>query len=182
MPDDLLTTARRGAALGAIPPDVADRLIDEVDRLRAENAEIRRDLQHEVGWAIAIISSVDAPEAGWPNQADEWRTAARQFFDFTRGSAGEQDAPNATATVIDRAVKQLRLRADNLALAEALCDIAGMLCFVRDGRDVWVADADCSCMHGLKRCHESWPDTPEDWCPVCVAEVAWCAWKLGTLG
>ena len=26
------------------------------------------------------------------------------------------------------------------------------------------------------------PDDPGEWCGVCVAEVAWCAWKMGVLG
>lgn len=39
-----------------------------------------------VGWAIAIISNVDFPEAGWPNQTDEWRKAARSWLDSVHTS------------------------------------------------------------------------------------------------
>lgn len=34
-----------------------------------------------MGWAVAVVSSVDAPAAGWPQQTGEWRTAARQWLD-----------------------------------------------------------------------------------------------------
>lgn len=34
-----------------------------------------------VGWAVAVVSNVDAPAAGWPQQTGEWRTAARQWLD-----------------------------------------------------------------------------------------------------
>ena len=34
-----------------------------------------------LGWAIGIISNVDATAAGWPNQTDEWRTAVREWMD-----------------------------------------------------------------------------------------------------
>ena len=34
-----------------------------------------------IGWAIAIISNVDFPDAEWPNQTDEWRKAARSWLD-----------------------------------------------------------------------------------------------------
>lgn len=104
MPDDLLTTARRGAALGSIPPDLADRLIDEVDRLQA----------------------------------------------------------NASA------------------LADALSDIAGMRPVIDGGREMWISDAECSDLRGIP-CHALEPESPENWCSVCVAEVAWCAWKMGAL-
>lgn len=78
-----------------------------------------------------------------------------------------------------------RLRAVNAALAAALDDIAGMR-RSNDGtaREAWVADAECSNV-GTRCCWEylGQPDGgPEEWCPVCVAEVAWCAWKLGVLG
>ena len=72
-----------------------------------------------------------------------------------------------------------RLRAENTALAAALADIAGMR-ELPDG--TWVADAEC--MNMRRRCWEylGQPDGgPEEWCPVCVAEVAWSAWKLGVL-
>lgn len=37
---EMIAEARRQAALGAVMPDLADRLIDEVDRLRAEVAQL----------------------------------------------------------------------------------------------------------------------------------------------
>ncbi len=76
-----------------------------------------------------------------------------------------------------------RMRAENTALAAALADIAGMLP-TGDSEvvpEVWVATADCSNM-GTRCCWEylGQPDGgPEEWCPVCVAEIAWCAWKMG---
>ena len=36
---------------------------------------------HLIGWAIGIISNVDAPEEAWPHQSDEWREAARKWLD-----------------------------------------------------------------------------------------------------
>ena len=39
--DEMVAEARRQAALGAIMPDLADRLIDEVDRLRAVEVAAR---------------------------------------------------------------------------------------------------------------------------------------------
>ena len=69
-----------------------------------------------------------------------------------------------------------RLRAENVALAVALNDIAAMR-QVPSG--LWLADAECASEN--KRCHHRYPDDPDEWCPVCVAEVAWCAWKMGVL-
>ena len=70
------------------------------------------------------------------------------------------------------------LRAENAELAAALEDIAGM--WQRpDG--AWVAMAECSHLTAFT-CIEKHPDDPGEWCPVCVAEVAWCAWKMGVLG
>lgn len=76
-----------------------------------------------------------------------------------------------------------RLRAENAALADALADIAGMQRTHGDTHDVWVAFAECASM-GERRCWEHLGLTdggPEEWCPVCVAEVAWCAWRMGVL-
>ena len=70
-----------------------------------------------------------------------------------------------------------RLRAERDALAGALEDIAGM--WQRpDG--AWVAMAECSHLTAFT-CIEKHPDDPGEWCPTCVAEVAWCAWKMGVL-
>lgn len=101
---DLLSDARREAALGAIPPDLADRLIDEVERLRAET----------------------------------------------------------------------------VALAEALEHVAGIGTVVVDGLTMWVADAECADPRG-RICHVDFSTSLDEWCPVCIAEVAWCAWKLGVM-
>ena len=76
-----------------------------------------------------------------------------------------------------------RLRAENVALAAALEDIAGMSPTYGKGTVAWVATADCSNM-GTRCCWEflGQPDGgPDEWCPVCVAEVAWSAWKMGVL-
>ena len=73
-----------------------------------------------------------------------------------------------------------RLRAENADLAAALEDIAGMR-ELPDG--TWIADAECSNM-GTRCCWEylGQPDGgPDEWCPVCVAEICWCAWKMGVL-
>ena len=58
-----------------------------------------------------------------------------------------------------------RLRAENTALAAALADIADGECMSYDAVRCWELD----------------PADPDEWCPVCVAEVAWCAWKMGAL-
>ena len=75
-----------------------------------------------------------------------------------------------------------RLRAENAVLAAALGDIAGMLpvATTPSGIGVWIADAECSRMDDAT-CHDVWRSHPDEWCPVCVAEVAWCAWKMGVL-
>ena len=66
---------------------------------------------------------------------------------------------------------------ENGRVAAALEDIAGM--WQRpDG--AWVAMAECSHLTAFT-CIEKHPDDPGEWCPVCVAEVAWCAWKMGVL-
>lgn len=73
----------------------------------------------------------------------------------------------------------LRLGQENAALAAALNDIAGMR-ELPDG--TWVADAECMNMRGRCWEHLGKPDGgPDEWCHTCVAEVAWCAWKLGVL-
>ncbi len=74
-----------------------------------------------------------------------------------------------------------RLRAENAALAAALEDIAGMRPVdLGHGLTRWDADAECTSMSAA--CFINHPDDPDEWCPVCVAEVAWCAWKMGVLG
>lgn len=79
------------------------------------------------------------------------------------------------------AAERDRLREENDALADALGDIAGMRPVIVAGREMWISDAECSDLRGIP-CHTLDPDTPEDWCPVCVAEICWCAWKMGALG
>lgn len=70
-----------------------------------------------------------------------------------------------------------RLRAENAALAAALEDIAEM--WQRpDG--AWVATAECSHLTAFT-CIEKHHDDPDEWCPTCVAEICWSAWKMGTL-
>lgn len=82
------------------------------------------------------------------------------------------------AATRDLVAELRRLRAENAALAAALEDIAGM--WQRpDG--AWVATAECSHLTAFT-CIEKHPDDPGEWCPVCVAEVAWRAWKMGVLG
>ncbi len=75
-----------------------------------------------------------------------------------------------------------RLRAVNAALAAAIFDIFSEL-LATEGIDV--ADCpgtdQCTDMSGWT-CYQHDPDDPGEWCPVCVAEVAWCAWKMGVLG
>ena len=92
-------------------------------------------------------------------------------------------APPTVTLTPDRALSMVaevrRLRAVNAAMDAALDDIAGML---ETGgiNEAWVASAECACM-GTRLCYERGPDDPDEWCPVCVAEVAWCAWKMGAL-
>lgn len=86
---------------------------------------------------------------------------------------------NVAEGLLDEAV---RLRAENAALAAALEDIAGMLDWNRLQPNTppdWRATGECAGMNHV--CHEAHPDDPGEWCPVCVAEVAWCAWKMGVL-
>lgn len=66
------------------------------------------------------------------------------------------------------------------AMAEALREIAGMHHVTVGGREVWHAEAECADLRGTP-CHDFWPDKPEEWCSTCIAEVAWCAWKMRTL-
>ena len=90
---------------------------------------------------------------------------------LTMGQVWHDVEPLALCDEVDR------LRAENAALAAALEDIAGM--WQRpDG--AWVATAECSHLTAFT-CIEKHPDDPGEWCPVCVAEVAWCAWKMGVL-
>lgn len=59
-----------------------DFLWKYADVLLADPAPMAHDdVAHDEGWAIAIISNVDAPEVGWPHQTEEWRTAARSWLD-----------------------------------------------------------------------------------------------------
>lgn len=78
------------------------------------------------------------------------------------------------------AAERDRLQAEVDALAVALADIAGMRPVIVAGWEAWISDAECSELRGIP-CHTLDPDTPEDWCPVCVAEICWCAWKMGAL-
>lgn len=75
-----------------------------------------------------------------------------------------------------------RLRAERDALAAALEDIAGMLDWNRLQPNTppdWRATGECAGMNHV--CHEAHPDDPGEWCPTCVAEICWSAWKMGTL-
>lgn len=91
-----------------------------------------------------------------------------------------RDLPDATLTRSEVRIlcdEVDRLRAENAALAAALEDIAGM--WQRpDG--AWVATAECSHLTAFT-CIEKHPDDPGEWCPTCVAEICWSAWKMGTL-
>lgn len=71
------------------------------------------------------------------------------------------------------------MSATETALADALADIAGIIPR-NDGLGVWVG-AECSQFNG-RTCHQDYPADTGEWCPVCVAEVAWSAWKMGVLG
>ena len=87
------------------------------------------------------------------------------------------------AATRDLVAELRRLRAENAALAAALEDIAGMLDWNRLEPNTppdWRATGECAGMNHV--CHEAHPADPGEWCPVCVAEVAWCAWKMGVLG
>ena len=44
-----------------------------------------------VGWAIAILSNVDAPEVGWPHQTQEWRDACRNWLDAAAASVADPE-------------------------------------------------------------------------------------------
>ncbi len=91
--------------------------------------------------------------------------------------------PEAGEVIRDSLIAEVRgLRAENAALAAALDDIAGMVPgTLSSGLEGWVATAVCARYDHLA-CDEASPDDTDEWCPVCVAEVAWCAWKMGVLG
>jgi hypothetical protein len=44
------------------------------------SGEMPGQVNGDIGFAISIISNVDAPETRWPRQTDEWREAARRFL------------------------------------------------------------------------------------------------------
>lgn len=97
---------------------------------------------------------------------DQWKK--RDELDRYRADAAEAEVD--------------RLRAANEHLADALEDIAGMLPTEDPEVDPerWVATGDCAGMNHV--CHMEHPEDPDEWCPTCVAEIAWCAWKMGGLG
>lgn len=98
--------------------------------------------------------------------------------DTIRANAGAQGPMSDRTRVLALCDEVDSLRAVRDALAAALEDIAEM--WQRpDG--AWVAIAECSHLTAFT-CIEKHPDDPGEWCPVCVAEVAWCAWKMGALG
>ena len=85
---------------------------------------------------------------------------------------------DATADAIESLCDEVdRLRAENAALAAALEDIAGIT--YSPAHNAYVA-GECSRFDGHE-CYIADPDDPGEWCPVCVAEVAWCAWRMGVL-
>lgn len=45
-----------------------------------------------IGWAIGIISNVDAPTPGWALQTAEWREAARAWLDKAATHSAELDS------------------------------------------------------------------------------------------
>jgi hypothetical protein len=51
-----------------------------------------------LGWALGIISNVDAPESGWPSQPPEWREAARAWLDKVASHAPELTGTYITLT------------------------------------------------------------------------------------
>lgn len=62
-----------------------------------------------LGWAIGIISNVDAPAADWPNQTDEWRTAALDWLKqvTAHGTEVTGEFTQLDAAAIDRLIKAL---------------------------------------------------------------------------
>ena len=156
------------------------------------------------GWAEIVTGGEDAPTqaapSGDPIDTDEmiatWRPApppddVLALCDEVDRLRAENEAlylVNGAADELIQAYKVMldscdevdRLRAEVDALAAALADIAGMRPVIVAGRAAWISDAECSDLRGTP-CHALDPDFPEDWCPICVAEVAWCAWKMGAL-
>lgn len=78
-----------------------------------------------VGWAITIISNVDAPEVGWPSQTDEWRTAARGWLDSIH-------PPPDPAFVVAAAIRFAYLGSEDLPMDEQWPGHARMVAAVRD--------------------------------------------------
>lgn len=86
------------------------------------------------------------------------------------------EPPSAPVTASGGAeAEAARLRA---ALESILDDIAGMH---QTAEGAWIASGECTDMSGWT-CYQHDPDDPGEWCSACVAEVAWCAWKMGVLG
>lgn len=157
--DEMIATWRP-----APPPDDVLALCDEVDRLRieADTASINAKADD------AIIRRLRAEVAAFENVAE--------------GLLDEALRLRAEVDVMQRAADYgVTFESKTEAmLAAALHDIAGMRHTMISGREMWMSDAECSDMRGGP-CHAFDPDSPEDWCPVCVAEICWCAWKMGVL-
>ena len=84
----------------------------------------------------------------------------------TIGEPLPTDVPHpCSCRVCAAARERLELVAERDALAAALADIADGECMSMDAVTCWELD----------------PTDPDEWCSTCVAEVAWCAWKMGVL-
>lgn len=88
---------------------------EEADVESEDASDLNDNLSDLVGWAITIISNVDAPEAAWPHQSEEWRVAARRWLD------------KATPWLDDYLDELAALDRINPRLADACREIAGVL-------------------------------------------------------
>lgn len=80
---------------------------------------IDTDVAHDEGWAIAIISNVDAPEVGWPHQTEEWRTAARSWLDAVHAPADPMSEQQ-TDDQAERGAETMNDRSLELVIREQL--------------------------------------------------------------
>ena len=129
---------------------------------------------------MADPTDIDAIRRSRSPLSDEQRDALCDEVDRLRAENEALHLVNGAADELIQAYKVMldscdevdRLRAEVDALAAAMADIAG--------REMWYSDAECSDLRGVP-CHALEPDQPENWCPVCVAEICWCAWRMGVL-
>jgi len=80
-------------------------------------------------------------------------------------------AGDAASILVDLNADLERTRRQRDAALDALADIAGIV-LDTDGNALTVA---AECLDQFDLCTDRYPTDPNEWCSVCVAEVAWYA-------